>query len=175
MSEPLWYRARPDGGVFDVGLREDMLARIRDECWTIIPNVGNVKKGQPLFAIETSDELLSILSPFNGRVTDVSFVAQNSPEKLTEGVAILTLDTREGARPMAQPQVVQRGVRPDVPPPPRAGVDPVARFFGAGAPNLDEIRRHAERVNQQRVVMDRMWGDRDDGQIPGNPDEEQGW
>lgn len=176
----LWYEEVTPGN-YHIGLTDEILSRVRNECWSIIPNVGNIKKGQPLFAIETNDELLSILSPFTGRVLDVEFAAQNSPEKLTSATRIVTFGT--GARKVAPPPPP---VQPEAVPMPRAAVRPRANRLEQPFGQInwgqleqgivaDQARQELlRRANEIRARADRdaMWIDDAPQQ---NPDEEEGF
>lgn len=178
----LWYEEVTPGN-YHIGLTDEILSRVRNECWSIIPNVGNIKKGQPLFAIETNDELLSILSPFTGRVLDVEFAAQNSPEKLTSATRIVTFGT--GARKVAPPPPPPG--EPAFAPAPRAAVRPRVNRLGepaGGLINWAQLEQgivadqaHQEllrRANEIRDRNGRAWRVMDDAPQQ-NPDEEEGF
>jgi len=151
----LWFTTNTNAtgaSVAQVGFTKLLLDEVRDECWSIIPSHSFVRRGQPLFAIETNDALLSIVSPFDGRVSGIDFQAQNCPDKLTEDSVVLTIICGESAKP--SPKVVSPELRP--------GRQPVLQNMGIDAFDQALDRVLEERAREGANIIGRVDEDRDE-------------
>lgn len=144
----VWYKK--EGTAITIGFTKDFLTSL-DQCWHILPaSLEQFKPKAPLLTVETTDALISIMSPVAGNFMQFSQRAQNFPDKLTEDDVVLEL--REG--PFVRPTVAPRRI-----------VD-MGDFVGGGivghrgaaglAPAQVTIAQAGERA-ERRVVGDLRW------------------
>lgn len=92
----IWYLQ--NGEVVQLGFTKSFIDSL-DQCWHILPaNTEQVKKKSPLFVVETSDAMISIMSPLEGYVRMYNEVAHDFPDQLTENTVIMELVSAEPVR-----------------------------------------------------------------------------
>jgi glycine cleavage system H lipoate-binding protein len=91
----IWFYK--DGDLVRVGFTNNFIQRM-DECWHILPyGKGKIAEKDPLMAVETNDELVSIAAPVAGILAEFSNKAMNFPDKLTADDVIVSLNTNPKA------------------------------------------------------------------------------
>lgn len=95
-AKQIWFK-EVKAGMFAVGLTDEFLGDIRKNCWSIIFGKNEVKKDTPLFAVETTDGLLSVLSPVDGMMQELTatHLARNAPEKLMSAEPLFNIVPRK--------------------------------------------------------------------------------
>lgn len=83
-SGNMWTESDKDGRV-KIGFSKRFIEDRLGECFHVMQaDVRTVKKGTPLFVIETNDGLESLKSPVSGTILVFNAKARNFPDRLTE-------------------------------------------------------------------------------------------
>lgn len=134
--------------MINVGFTPNFL-QILEECWHILPyGKGVIREKDPLMAVETNDELLSIQSPISGVLMNFSEKAMNFPDKLTSDDVIVSLnpDTKY------KPEVVTVAPRRPI----LGGFDPAAPIDWAAIDEAHEAERFEETNRRIRVEREAL-------------------
>lgn len=87
----LWVETNEDGTV-NIGLTRDYIKQKLSDCFHIIQaDSFAMVKNEPMFVVETIDDLECIDAPIDGKIMKFNTKAQDFPDKLTEEDVIIQL------------------------------------------------------------------------------------
>jgi Glycine cleavage H-protein len=87
----IWTEVK-ESGLVKVGFTQQFIEQRLGECFHVMQaDVRQVKKGEPMLVIETTDGLESLKAPLSGSIHFFNVKARNFPDRLNEEDLIMEL------------------------------------------------------------------------------------